>query len=354
MKKILIGAVVVLVLGALVVRQLPEGARGQGDQGLRGGGLAARPGTGGQGERRDRAAGQGQHLGPRGRQDRAHLRRGGGHDPQGPALPRAGEGGLHRLPRPARGAAPRAPRPTSGRPRCRSPTRARSCRGRGASTKRGSSPTSSLEDAAARRGHRPLRLEDAREAVRQAQATLEKARDDLAKTTIYAPLTGRVVRLNAEEGEVVVSGTMNNAGSVIAEIADLSEILANVDVDETEVVLIRPGQPAVIRVDAMPEPRVPRPGGRGRKLRLQPPAAARRHLLQGRDPARGPRRRPAAGHVAARRDRDRDPLRRCWWCRSRPWSSATRRRRTLWKRTGMKTLARSCSWSRTEGPRSGR
>lgn len=112
--------------------------------------------------------------------------------------------------------------------------------------------TDRLEDAALAEATARLRLEDAREGVRQTQATLEKARDDLAKTTIYAPLTGRVVRLNAEEGEVVVSGTMNNAGSVIAEIADLSEILANVDVDETEVVLIRPGQPAVIRVDAIP------------------------------------------------------------------------------------------------------
>lgn len=112
--------------------------------------------------------------------------------------------------------------------------------------------TDRLEEAELAEATARLRLEDAREGVRQTQATLEKARDDLAKTTIYAPLTGRVVRLNAEEGEVVVSGTMNNPGSVIAEIADLSEILANVDVDETEVVLIRPGQRAVIRVDAIP------------------------------------------------------------------------------------------------------
>jgi HlyD family secretion protein len=96
-----------------------------------------------------------------------------------------------------------------------------------------------------------LHLQDSREAVEQAQANLIKARDDLSKTTIYAPLSGRVVKLNAEEGEVVVSGTMNNAGSVIGIIADLSEILANVDVDETEIVDIRPGQPAVIRVDAL-------------------------------------------------------------------------------------------------------
>ena len=97
-----------------------------------------------------------------------------------------------------------------------------------------------------------LRLEDARQSVQQARAQLEHAQDDLTKTTIYSPLTGRVIKLNAEEGEVVVSGTMNNSASVIGEIADLSEILANVDVDETEVVLVKPGQEAVIKVDALP------------------------------------------------------------------------------------------------------
>jgi HlyD family secretion protein len=109
-----------------------------------------------------------------------------------------------------------------------------------------------LESAQLTEANAKLRLEDARESVLQARANLEKVRDELAKTTIYSPLTGRVIKLNAEEGEVVVSGTMNNAGSVIGEIADLSEILANVDVDETEVVLVKPGQSAVIKVDALP------------------------------------------------------------------------------------------------------
>jgi HlyD family secretion protein len=98
-----------------------------------------------------------------------------------------------------------------------------------------------------------LRVEEAREAVQQTQANLQKAQDDLSKTTIFAPLTGRVIALNAEQGEVVVSGTMNNAGSVIGTIADLSEILANVDVDETEIVNVHIGQEAVLRVDALPD-----------------------------------------------------------------------------------------------------
>ncbi len=98
-----------------------------------------------------------------------------------------------------------------------------------------------------------LKLEQSREAILQAQASLEKVEDDLAKTTIYAPLSGRVIELRAEEGEVVVSGTMNNPASVIAIIADLSEILAVVDVDETEVAYLALGQPVELEVDALPE-----------------------------------------------------------------------------------------------------
>lgn len=98
-----------------------------------------------------------------------------------------------------------------------------------------------------------LRLEQAGEAVRQARAGLEKAQDDLTKTTIYAPLSGRVIALNAEEGEVVVSGTMNNPASIIGVIADLSEILAEIDVDETEVAYLEIGQKATLTVDALAE-----------------------------------------------------------------------------------------------------
>jgi len=98
-----------------------------------------------------------------------------------------------------------------------------------------------------------LRLEQSREAILQAQASLEKAEDDLAKTTIFAPLSGRVIELRAEEGEVVVSGTMNNPASVIGIIADLSEILAVVDVDETEIAYLELGQSVELEVDALPD-----------------------------------------------------------------------------------------------------
>jgi HlyD family secretion protein len=97
-----------------------------------------------------------------------------------------------------------------------------------------------------------LQVESSREMVQQTQASLVNAQDGLTKTTIYAPLTGRVIALNAKEGEVVVSGTMNNPASVIGTIADMSEILATVDVDETEIVNVKVGEAAVLKVDAIP------------------------------------------------------------------------------------------------------
>lgn len=109
-----------------------------------------------------------------------------------------------------------------------------------------------LDSAALAQTAARLELDQAREAVRQARANLDKAADDLTKTTIYSPISGRVIKLNAEQGEVVVSGTMNNPGSVIGTIADLSEILARVDVDETEVVHVKLGQSALLKVDAVP------------------------------------------------------------------------------------------------------
>jgi HlyD family secretion protein len=97
-----------------------------------------------------------------------------------------------------------------------------------------------------------LRVEQARESVTQARADLDKAVDDLQKTTIHAPIGGRVIVLNAEVGEVVVSGTMHNEASVIAVIGDLSEILVEVLADETDIVQVALGQPAEIVVDALP------------------------------------------------------------------------------------------------------
>lgn len=93
----------------------------------------------------------------------------------------------------------------------------------------------------------------AEQGVRQAEAALAQAENDYSHTVIDSPMDGKVVQLNAHEGEVVVTGTMNNVGSVIAVIADLSEILVEAEVGETEVVGIKLGQPAKVHVDAVPD-----------------------------------------------------------------------------------------------------
>jgi HlyD family secretion protein len=92
----------------------------------------------------------------------------------------------------------------------------------------------------------------AQEGVLQAQALLQQAKTDLDRTTIVSPIDGKAVELNAHEGEVVVTGTMNNAASVIAVIADLSEILVEAEVGETEVTGIKVDQKAKVHVDAVP------------------------------------------------------------------------------------------------------
>jgi HlyD family secretion protein len=116
----------------------------------------------------------------------------------------------------------------------------------------GISTQQDLEGAQLAESSARLALDTANEAVGQTDANLIKAQDDLTKTTIYSPLSGRVITLNAKEGEVVVSGTMNNPGSVIGIIADMADINAEVDVDETEIVNVKLGQEAVLRVDALP------------------------------------------------------------------------------------------------------
>jgi len=95
--------------------------------------------------------------------------------------------------------------------------------------------------------------DSARQGVAQAEAMLQQAQTDLDHTTILSPIDGKAVQLNAHEGEVVITGTMNNPGSVIAVIADLSEILVEAQVGETEITGIRLNQPAKVHVDAIPD-----------------------------------------------------------------------------------------------------
>jgi HlyD family secretion protein len=88
--------------------------------------------------------------------------------------------------------------------------------------------------------------------MQQERAGLESARYDLSKVRIESPINGIVTRRNIEEGETVVIGTMNNPGTVLLTIADMSVIEAEVEVDETDVPNVQLGQKAKVTIDAMP------------------------------------------------------------------------------------------------------
>ena len=96
-------------------------------------------------------------------------------------------------------------------------------------------------------------LDAAEFGVSQMRAAVEEARDQLSKTIIEAPISGRVTRLNVEEGETVVVGTMNNPGSLILTVSDLSVMEVVLEVDETDVPEISLGDSAAIELDAFPE-----------------------------------------------------------------------------------------------------
>jgi HlyD family secretion protein len=89
--------------------------------------------------------------------------------------------------------------------------------------------------------------------MKQEEATLETDRYNLSKVRIESPINGIVTRRNIEEGEMVVVGTMNNAGTVLLTIADMSVIEAEVEVDETDIPSVSLGQVAKITIDAIPE-----------------------------------------------------------------------------------------------------
>jgi HlyD family secretion protein len=89
--------------------------------------------------------------------------------------------------------------------------------------------------------------------IRQEQASLSTTRYNLNQIIITAPMDGLVTRRSIEEGETAVLGTMNNAGSVLLTIADMSVIEAEVEVDETEIPTVAVGQEARVTIDAVPD-----------------------------------------------------------------------------------------------------
>lgn len=95
--------------------------------------------------------------------------------------------------------------------------------------------------------------EAAQHQVDQAIASLRDARRGLERTTIVAPMSGKITRLNVEEGETAIQGTLNKDAATLLTISDMSTMETKVKVDETDVARISLGDSAVIQIDAFPD-----------------------------------------------------------------------------------------------------
>jgi HlyD family secretion protein len=96
-------------------------------------------------------------------------------------------------------------------------------------------------------------LRAAQYGVQMARAGLAEAQDQLNKTVIRAPMNGVITRLEVEEGETAIVGTMNNPGSLLLTVADLTTMEAVIRVDETDVPELKLGDSASVEIDAFPK-----------------------------------------------------------------------------------------------------
>jgi HlyD family secretion protein len=95
-------------------------------------------------------------------------------------------------------------------------------------------------------------LQAAEQRVLQARATLEGAQDALSKTTVRSPIDGTVTAKRVEEGEVAVVGVLNQPGTVLLTISDMSVVEAEIEVDESSIPNVKTDQEALVRIDAYP------------------------------------------------------------------------------------------------------
>jgi HlyD family secretion protein len=93
-------------------------------------------------------------------------------------------------------------------------------------------------------------VDAAKHSVDQAVASLDDAKSSLSKTTIYAPMSGRVTRVVVEQGETAVPGTFNKDAATLLTISDMSILETRVKVDETDVARIKVGDSAQVQIDA--------------------------------------------------------------------------------------------------------
>jgi HlyD family secretion protein len=110
----------------------------------------------------------------------------------------------------------------------------------------------SLDQAVAGLNQAKAQTDSARGHLGTQVATLRANQDMLNKTIAVAPFDGIVTNMPVKEGETVVTGIQNTAGSTLMTLADMSVITAEVKVDETDIVNIQIGQPADVTVDAIP------------------------------------------------------------------------------------------------------
>ena len=111
----------------------------------------------------------------------------------------------------------------------------------------------SLEAALAQHDVSKAQYESIQYQIEQAEASLQSSLDNLRKTVYNSPIDGIITSLRIEEGEIALVGTMNNPGTVLMSIADLSVMEVEVEVDETDVIGIQLNQEAEVRVDAFPD-----------------------------------------------------------------------------------------------------
>ncbi|MBZ5596944.1 MAG: efflux RND transporter periplasmic adaptor subunit [Acidobacteriia bacterium] len=115
------------------------------------------------------------------------------------------------------------------------------------------SADSGLAQAQARIAQAKAQKESADRRVAQTRANLTRVSDVLQKTTYEAPFDGMITNLPVREGETVVIGIQNSPGSTLMSLADMSVITAEVQVDETDIVNVKLGQPADVTIDAIPK-----------------------------------------------------------------------------------------------------
>ena len=97
-----------------------------------------------------------------------------------------------------------------------------------------------------------LSYQSAQSNTAQSEANLGSMRDSLSKTTLRAPIDGRITSLKAEKGEMAIPGMSNLPGATLMIISDMHDVLAEVKVNESEVVRVKPGQVAQVTVESLP------------------------------------------------------------------------------------------------------